>query len=40
MYAAEGFHWIQRNAFDDWARLNIKTKDWRGADVGASGENG
>ncbi len=32
MYAAEGFHWIQRNAFDDWARLNIKTKDWRGTD--------
>ena len=26
MYAAEGYHWVQQHAFDDWLQVPIRTK--------------
>ena len=29
MYAAEGFHWVQRSAFEDWAGVEIAVRPWK-----------
>ena len=31
MFAAEGYHWVRFGSFDDWAKTQIATKNWRNA---------
>ena len=31
MFAAEGYHWVRFGSFDDWAKTQIATKNWRDA---------
>ena len=28
MFAAEGYHWVQRGAYDDWSRKAIASRSW------------
>ena len=29
MFAADGYHWVQQTAYDDWLKKKIKTRKWR-----------
>ena len=32
-FAADGFHWVQTSAYDDWARTNVAPKEWKGGNA-------
>ena len=29
MYAADGYHWVQQAAYEDWFKKKIETREWR-----------
>ena len=31
MFAADGYHWVQQNAYDDWLKKQIQTRKWKGS---------
>ena len=36
MFAAEGYHWVQHSAYDDWIRKRIASRQWQSGNGYAS----